>query len=353
MKKPILTLIAGLFVAGIVNAVTVSTDPVGFITLKINGGGMSTVSVPMLSSSLHSGVIYEVNGATLTDNNASWTTGDYAVDDPNGNPSHYIEITNHTDPGNVGQIFEITADDGTNKTLTVSHDLSEFQGASYSIRKCRTIGDIFGDGDDVRLTGGSRAVADILYKVGVDDAGALQWQIYFYQIDLFGFAGGSGWRRSGSEVTANMKDVAVLPDEGLVIKRQGAEDVSITLTGSVKTSNSRTPISVGFNLVSLSYPVDSTLENLGLKTDDPNTGLKGGDIGGADRIYTINDATGKFDIFFYQVDTFGFAGGTGWRKSGAVVTDDQAGHIIAAGKSLVVLRRDGSPAYNWHTNVPF
>ena len=99
-------------------AVTVSTDPVGFITLTIKGtdtsDGLSAVSVPMLSASLHSGVIYDVDGQTITDNNASWSTGDFATPDPNGNPSHYIMITNHSDDTKVG-LSEITASDGGNR----------------------------------------------------------------------------------------------------------------------------------------------------------------------------------------------------------------------------------------------
>ena len=116
MRKQVATLLAGLVVATIAKAVTVSTDPVGFITLTIKGtatsDGLTAVSVPMLSASLHSGVIYEVNGATITDSNASWADGDFATPDANGNPSHYIEITNHTDATKVGLIFEITASDG-------------------------------------------------------------------------------------------------------------------------------------------------------------------------------------------------------------------------------------------------
>ena len=145
-----------------------------------------------------------------------------------------------------------------------------------------------------------------------------------------------------------MKDVGVFPDEGLIIKRRSGSDVSVTLTGSVKTSNSRTSIQTGFNLVSLSYPVDVSLDNLGLYNVDGSL-LTAGSTSTADRIYYVNDA-GQFDIFYQQAPIF--AGGNGWRKLGASASTDQKDSIIPAGRSIVVLRRDTS-AIDWATNVPF
>ena len=62
MKYKVPTLFVGLLISSFLSAVTVSTDPVGFITLTIKGtdtsDGLSAVSVPMLSASLHSGVVY-------------------------------------------------------------------------------------------------------------------------------------------------------------------------------------------------------------------------------------------------------------------------------------------------------
>ena len=352
MKYKVPTLFVGLLISSFLSAVTVSTDPVGFITLTIKGtdtsDGLSAVSVPMLSASLHSGVVYDVDGQTITDNNASWSTGDFATPDPNGNPSHYIEITNHSDDTKVGLIYEITASDGDNKTLTIAEDAATLNGASYTVRKNRTLGDIFGDANEAGLTAGSSSSADIIYKVGVDGNGSLAWQIYYYQEAPI-FAGGNGWRQLGKSGSADMKDVGVFPDEGLIIKRRSGSDVSVTLTGSVKTSNSRTSIQTGFNLVSLSYPVDVSLDNLGLYNADGSL-LTAGSTSTADRIYYVNDA-GQFDIFYYQQAPI-FAGGNGWRKLGASASTDQKDSIIPAGRSIVVLRRDTS-AIDWATNVPF
>lgn len=353
MRKLIFTLFAGVIIACALKAVTVSTDPVGFITLSVKGTdtseGLTAVSVPMLSSSLHSGVIASTAAKTITDNNASWATGDFATPDPNNNPSHYIEITNHSDASKVGVIYEVSGSDGGNKTLTLTEDVAGLDGASYSVRKCRTLGGIFGENNEAGLTAGSSSAADIIYKVGTDDQGALAWQIYYYQ-EAPVFAGGNGWRQLGKSASADMKDVGIYPDEGIIIKRRSGSDLSVTLTGSVKTSNSRTAIQEGFNLVSVSYPVDTSLENLGLYTGDSATGLSAGSSSTADRIYYVNDA-GQFDIYYYQEAPV-FAGGNGWRKLGASASADQKDSVIPAGRSIVVLRRDVS-GYYWSSDVPF
>jgi uncharacterized protein (TIGR02597 family) len=342
MRKQPFTLISGLFVAGFVNAVTVSTDPVGFITLNLTPNAMTAVSVPMLSSALHSGVIYEVEGAKITDNNASWNTGDYTTADANGNASHYIEITNHTDAGKVGAIYEITSSDGGNKTLTLGEDATGLNGGSYSVRKFQTLVDIFKDFDDSKLAKGASSDADIVYKIG-----AAGWEVYYLQEAPF-FAGGNGWRKLG-DISTDMGNVAVFPDEGLIVKRRSDGEVKVTLTGSVKTSPAMTPIVKGFNLISMSFPVDTTLKDIGLYTEDEATGMKPGSTSEADRIYLLNSA-GAFEIYYFQNAPF-FAGGDGWRVLGDISTDAE-GTVINAGQSIV-LKRNSDNEFVWNKAVPF
>jgi uncharacterized protein (TIGR02597 family) len=333
--------------------VVVTTPPVGFITLTVRGTdnstGLSAVSVPMLTTPLHTGVISGVNGMTITDSNATWTTGDFATPDPNGNPSHYIEITSHSDAAKVGLIHEITASDGGNKTLAISGNAAALNGSSYVIRKCRTLGGIFGDANESGLTAGSSSSADIIYKIGVDGGGDLTWQIYYYQ-EAPGFAGGNGWRQLGKAANADMKDVSILPHEGLIIKRRSGPDKSVTLTGSVRTGNSHTSIRPGLNLVSHGYPVDYTLEQLGLHTGNPATGLDSTVSTTNDAVYNINDS-GRFEIFYHQ-QVPALAGGNGWRKFGLGTAIDQKDSVIPAGRSIVI-RRLGETGFTWTTTVPF
>lgn len=326
-------------------AVTVSTDPVGFITLDLPPEQMTAVSIPMLNSSLHSGVIYEVNGSTVIDNNATWASDQFATKDSNLNPTHYIEITDHTDNTQVGAIYEIIESDGDAKSLTIGDDATALNGASYTIRKFRSLSEVFGESETSELSSGSSSDADIIYKIG---AGG-QWEIYYIQVAPV-FAGGNGWRKLG-DIRTDASDVSIFPDEALIIKRRSAGEVKMTLTGSVKTSPSKTPITRGFNLVSLSYPVDVTLSDSNLlQADDPDglLGLKSGSTTDADRIYIIDDGT--FKIYYYQVAPI-FAGGNGWRALGDIRTD-AAGTTISAGQG-VVLKRNSDQGFIWKTDKPF
>ena len=344
MKKTTLALVASLplMVTPLVEAVSVSTSPVGFINLKINGtdnGGMTAISVPMLPQILYSGVISGAAGSTITDDSATWADNDYAVADPNGNASYYAEITSHTDATKVGTVLEITASSGSSKSLTVGSDATGLDGASYSIRKFRTLSDVFGADNSAGLTSGSgSSSSDIIYKVG---AGG--WERYYYQTAPV-FAGGNGWRKAGDN-QSDMKDVAIFPDEGLIVRRRGAGDISVTLPGSIKTNNSRTTLLQGFNLVSLSYPVDVTLENTGLDSNlTSGTGASSSDV-----IYMINSA-GEFERYYFQTAPV-FAGGNGWRKAGDSSTD-QKDIQVPAGIAVIILRRDAA-GVDWSTNVPF
>jgi len=344
MKKTTLALIASLplMVTPLAQAVSVSTSPVGFINLSVKGtdnGGMTAIAVPMLPQVLYSGVVSTVVGDTITDDAATWDNDDYAVPDPNGNSSYYVEITNHSDSNQIGTIFEITESSGSGKSLRFEfQDPTGMEGASYSIRKYRTIADVFGADNSAGLKiGGNTNEADVIYKVSGNT-----WARYFYQ-EAPGFLGGNGWRKAGDTHT-DMSGVAISPDEGLLVRRKDPDDVSITLPGSIKVNDSRTGIFKGYNLVALSYPVDVTLSTLGL--DDLQSG---GNTNEADVVYKVSD-TGQFERYFLQ-EAPGFLGGNGWRKAGDTHTD-QSSLVIPAGSSVIINRRSDTPV-DWTVSTPF
>jgi uncharacterized protein (TIGR02597 family) len=297
----------------------------------------------MLPEVLYSGVIadvtVDVDGSTITDNAATWANDDYAVGDPNGNAAYYAEITNHTDATKVGTILEITASSGSAKSLTFDMvDATGFEGASYSIRKYKTLADVFGSDNSAGLfSAGSTKDADVIYKVGGGT-----WQRYFYQ-DAPAFLGGNGWRIAGDTRT-DMSGVVISPDEGLLIRRRQSSDISITLPGSIKVNDSRTTITKGFNLIALSFPVERTLDQLGL-----DSLRSGGSTSDADVVYMISD-TGQFDRYFLQ-EAPAFLGGNGWRKAGDTRTD-QSGLIIPPGTSVIV-KRTLDDAIDWAVAKPF
>ena len=356
MKKISLALFASLpFFTPLAEAVSVSTSPVGFINLTIKGtdagSGLTAISVPMLPQVVYSGVISGAAGTELTDDSATWADDQYPTYDPDDagadyDPmaAYYVEITNHTDAAQIGTIFEIFGSAASKKTLTVRGDATGLDGASYTIRKFRTLADVFGDTNTAGLTTAAGASSsDVIYKVGEED-GSVSFLRYYYQTAP-AFAGGNGWRKAGDSNT-EMKDLPIYPDEGLIVRRRSASDVSVTLPGSIKTNNSRKSLLQGFNLVSISYPVERTLDQIGL--DDSKLTSAAGPSD-SDVIYML-DASGQFERYYYQTAPL-FAGGNGWRKAGDSSTD-QKDAPIPAGSAIIVLRRNSS-AVDWSTAVPF
>ena len=343
MNKLTLTLLTSLTLLNPwLHAVSVSTAPVGFINLTIRGtdnGGLTAISVPMLPQVVYSGVIETASGTVITDASSTWSDNDYATPDDNGNASHYAEITSHTDTTQIGTILEIMGSSGTGKSLTVATPVDGLAGASYAIRAFRTLGSVFGTDNSAGLTAAvSLSGADVIYKIGVDN-GIVGWQRYYYKS---GGIGGTGWRRDTS-TSKSMANVAISPDEGLLIFRRSATDVTVTIPGSIKTNDSRTALVNGFNLVSSSYPVDTTLGELGLESKL----AQGVSDSAADIIYIVTN-TGGFERFYYKS---GGIGGTGWRMSGNT-SADQSSKQVTAGSAVVIYRRSAT-GVDWKTTKPF
>jgi len=212
---------------------TAHTDPVGFINLTIKGANpdpaFTALSVPMISPVLYSGQFDGGAGFVLTDSSANWTADQinaFKARDGNNDATHYLEVTNHTDNTKVGLIVKIF--DATSTTLTAQVDVSDLDGASYTIRKYQTLGGLFKD--KVGVAGGLKAGsgandADRVYKLGPDGAGGVEWFTYYYET---GRSGGA-WKRIGS--SDPMDDVAIAHDEGLIVRRIEAGDVELTVPG--------------------------------------------------------------------------------------------------------------------------
>lgn len=360
MKKTTLSILASLpLITPLLQAVSVSTAPVGFINLTINGtgsgSGLTGVSVPMLPQVLYSGVVSQAAGDKITDSSATWTADKYTAVDNNGIASYYVEITNNPNDDTVnGTLLDIYGTSDTGElTFNQNVDSLDLVGASYVIRQYRTLGGTFGDDTqgDVALALGAGAnftEADVIYKIGVVDTqtGQLGWQTYFYKSASF-FDPSEGWRLIGDTDNKDMTNVIIRPNEGLIVRRRQDASVTLTLAGTIKTNASKTAIYNGYNLVAVSYPVDSQLGQLNLYNADGSLLTAGADSTVADRIYYPNDA-GGFDIYFYKSATF-FDPSEGWRKTGEDA--DQSSAVLKAGRPLVIQRRADKLA--WSISAPF
>jgi hypothetical protein len=336
--------VASLFAFSSLSAVT--TDPVGYVTLTVNGSTDGSVAYTPLSVSLEkpvqaSGALSEApTSAVATDSLASYTPSEFAGTDAAGNATHYLQFTGS------GLIVDITANTAT--TITVDTDLSGVvdTSAGYVVKKYMTIADLFGADNSAGLSsGGDSASSDLIYVMSSDGAG--QYQIYYYQTDSLGFLGGNGWRLNGDSFT-DASNVTIMPDQGIIIGRAVAGDLSVVVSGSVNVVDHNRGLPNGFSLVSYPYPVDVTLADSGIYSAS-NGYQSGGDSASSDLVYVLG-SDGTFSTFYYQTDSLGFLGGNGWR-SGTDTFTDVGSYSIPAGSSIII-KHTGSGLL-WADAKPF
>ena len=313
-----------------------TTDPVGIVELNVAGTtGTAAQAISFKAIGLTQPVLYQGsaesstgNTTTLVDAEATWT--DNLYNGAGGAVTHYVEIV--SGPG-TGTTYDIVATSATAKSLTLSEELKSdmTDGASFKVRKHWTIGSVFGPANEGGLGGGTATTADQvqLYRSG-------GYVSYYYQTSGFG---GVGWRKFGNVIQSAANDV-IYPDDGMVIRRQQASGVTLTIAGAVKVGQTSVPVVTGFNLLANVYASGMTLASSNLYTGNASTGLAGGTTTSADQILIWNGTNG-YDTYYYQTSGFG---GTGWRKTGFPLVDASTA-AIPSGNGFFIRR--GGTAFNW------
>ncbi len=317
---------------------TATTDPVGFLTMNINGGGSASAPVYTFTTlGLMNPVAFQstttsVGGsATLADSTATWTDNQYNSTTAGAPPTNFVEIV--SGPG-AGTTYDITATNAAAKSLTLDGPLlaAITSGASYKIRPHWTIASVFGATNQGGLGAGSVVSADQIQLFR--NAGYVS---YYYQTSGFG---GTGWRKGGAP-TVDASANVIYADDGILIQRLQSAPVSLVISGAVKTGQTSLPVLTGYSLLGNVYAAGMTLADSGLYTTDPTTGLAGGSVVSADQVMFWNAAGTGFDNYYYQTSGFG---GTGWRKSGAPTVDASPTPIPVG--AAVFIQRIGA-AFNW------
>jgi hypothetical protein len=264
--------------------VAVTTPIVGFDTLQVVGaqGGGSQINflgTEFLASVKHVGATSTVGSNTLTDSLASWMDDQF-----NGaNGSHYLEITSlngSSTAAGVGSTYLISDTVASTKTITLATPLpsSLATPVAYRVVKYWTIAGLFGATNTAGLQAGTAITAD---HIQLWYGGS--YESYYYQTAGIG---GQGWRRVGNQ-SADAGATIVRPDQSLIIKRGQAGNVSVTVLGEVKTGQTTTTVSPGFNFVPNPYSVAMTLASCNIYTGSSTTGLAGGNIATAEPAMTL------------------------------------------------------------------
>jgi hypothetical protein len=331
--------LGGLFSLLVSSAFAVSSTPVGYVTLTINGGGYTALSNPLEQAVVHTGTASAINGEVIT-TSFSTTADSLSATDAQGNSSHYVQTAS-------GLILDITSN--TDSTITVASGASNItNGDAISVKKYSTIGDLLGTDNSIGLTSGANVTAsDVVYIMSADGAG--NYGTYYYQTDPFGgFFGGNGWRTPASN-SLDVSNVIIAPDDGVIVSRSSPGDLSVVVTGTVNANDHSRSLPAGFSLVAYPFPVDTTLDNSGIYSAS-NGYVSGANIAASDVVYVI-DAAGSFSLYYRQTDPFGgFFGGDGWRTPASNSVDVGA-NTIPAGSSIII-KHTGS-GLNWASTTPY
>jgi len=317
---------------------TATTDPVGFVTLDVAGGSNASPKLSFKALGLTRPVEYQGSAetaaggtATVIDNEA---TSGYGVT-PSASTPYYLEVTSGT---GAGTTYDISGISGS--TITLAQNLASVVAApvTFKIRKHWTLSDVFGAADTAGLTSGDDAsVSDqvLLYSSG-------SYTAYYYQTAPAG-AGGTGWRKS-TDVFADASKTIIYPDDGVVLRRIQSGNLSVVLTGAVKTGQTSVPITAGTNVLSNVYAAAMTLSSCQIyNASTPSTSLvSGDDASTSDQVLLWNGS--GYTAYYYQTAPAA-AGGTGWRNATDVFTD--AGNTPLPAGSAIIVKRAFGGAFDW------
>lgn len=325
--------LTALFAFGLVSEVSaqsVSTTPVGAVTLTIAAGTGTTrvltpIAFPLMDTPSGVGQLKgQVTGftaSTITNSNAGWVDGQFS----NAAIPYLIRITSGASAGKTFLISTSVA----NTTTTITVDSEEaglvdianmglVAGDTYSIIPCDTISSLFGAPAGSGVIGGTSATdADIIYLMV---SGA--WRQYYYKTD-----GTPGWKRVGLNSTSD--NVPVRPDALIMYSRIGSSPMNLVLTGEVP-SLTRRQITRQSGVTPLSNPWPSGLTTLSSSGIGSSSGwVKNAQSAQADLVYIM--ISGAWRQYYHD--------GTNWRRVGLNTVSDSV--EIPSGSGVMISKRGG------------
>jgi|GEM_PF-902301 len=341
-------------------ATEATTDPVGFVTHTVAGGGsvasprLSLISPTLTRPIEWQGVIKTITTTstttTITVQGNPWANNQFS----GANGSYFVELAPASNPGAISDITATAAGTSptTDSSITTSDNLTGFGaiGDTIKIRKHVTIADLFGANNSAGLLSSDEAgnADEVLIYDGAQPA-----SYFYYKVSPTGSDPSDGWYDSGFLLGSGLAaQVAISPHQGVVIKRKVGGQVSFTSSGAVKTGNTLLPVVNGLNVLGTVSAKGITLGTSGLFTDNPATGLKSSDEAGTADELTIYTPTGQASYFYYKASPSTNTPGDGWYDSGFLLGDGVAANVAITPGSSFVLSRKGGPAFNWALPSP-
>jgi uncharacterized protein (TIGR02597 family) len=321
---------------------TATTDPVGYVTLSIQGkadAGAANrnnfVSLNMQRPPAFQGTISSValdgsGRSVLTITGASFTANQF---NGTGN-AHYVRLTAGAG-GNTGLVSEVVGTSGDTITLTdnvndaISHGITSFVVTPYW-----TLSTAFPLG--AGLTGGTSATAADTVTIIPPSGASLT---YFYNTSV------NQWRRG----TSDSSHVAIPPGSGMQIVRKQVGSVDIVLAGNVPLGPIEGIVGAAAassrnSFLANPFPLASkTLAQSGLYTGDASTGVVGGTSAtAADTVTIFDPSTSLANTYFYNTSA------KQWRRG----TTDSSNVTIPAGAAIQITRKSNRGEFSWFIPQP-
>jgi uncharacterized protein (TIGR02597 family) len=309
------------------------TDPVGYITVNVNGGGttaaplFSEISPTLVNKVEFAGTVSAAAGNDIDVSGTPFTVGAYNQISPT-KPAYWVEITNGATT--EGKWANISATPANNRiTTSTSLAASITPGVTtIKIRRHVTLGDFFGATNTAGLKGSdSAANADevILFNGGAPAN-------YFYS----DFAGLEGWWDAG--FSNPEADAPIQPNQGVLIARKAAAAVSFVFTGHVKTGKTQMGASNGFNILPVPLATGATLDASLLFTGaDLTKSVDASDSAAtADEVLILNAAGAPVSYFYSD-----FSGLEGWWDAGFSTPSGTT--VLKEGTGFILNRKVGGP----------
>jgi uncharacterized protein (TIGR02597 family) len=321
------------------SAQNVYTDPVGFITLNVQGGsaaysflGLGMTQVPVLR-----GATTTITGTQVT-LGQTLTPGQYNPANTVGaatDPSYFIEFTSGP---NAGLLDDIVSNDAAAVYTATDDSSMESGGVTFKIYPHWTIGQVFGPSNSAGLGGATSAsAADNILVWNPNTQGPAT---YYFKT---GGLGGTGWRSTAS-TSINTSNSVLYIDQGFQIFRHVSTNVTVQLVGGVKLSNTLSVVvgsgyTFAGNVEAAGIPIGTS----GLYTGNNTTGLNGGtSASAADNVLIWNPATQGSATYYFKT---GGLGGSGWRSTASTSVDASTNQIPLG--AFAEIQRKISGAFTW------
>lgn len=320
IARPMLpVLVAAGFLASASAQTTVTTDPVGFVTVTCLGNSDTFVSTPLHQAAVFQGAVDSVTGGNVLNiSSAAFTVNAY-------NNTHYVLVASGS---KSGMWYTITGTAAAALTVdTAGDDISTaLAGATVKVVPFWTLNTVMPSGQGVNPSPTFVPVSQVLIP-DLTNAGTnlSASATYFYYSGAA--AGGAGWRKSGALVTQKFDNQVLVPDSYFIVRHNTATSTEITNSGSVQMTKLASVIgtlapnkaqdnAIAFNAATPMTLAQSTLFESGAFTGSPTFVPK-------DQLFVFDNtvvAKNKSAAATYWYYSGAAAGGAGWRKAGDLAT---------------------------------